>query len=166
MTLTRETIPSPQVKGNLGFHARRREPHIVKPVEPSWPRLIFFRDDLPCKGTGLWPRVRQELLNHHWRYRVASYKWQTAFRSFRGHMRLLSPKGMPALVHGGVMEPADATPERVAEIDARSAGTRSLSATYPWVDLVDQQIYLMGFRAGLQQALCTSDILEPNNPTT
>ena len=107
---------------------------------------------------GAWRRVIGELRNLRWRRRVASYKWQSVVRSFRGHMHLLSPKGMPVLVHGVVTEQEPATPERVTEIDARIAGTESLSATYPWVDLVDKQFYLMGFRAGLERAQNTPNI--------
>jgi hypothetical protein len=79
-----------------------------------------------------------------------------AFRSFRGHMRLLSPKGMPGLVFG------DATdqPEQgraSAQTLARSGSIESLSATHPWADLVDKQIFLMGYRAALQQGSYTPD---------
>jgi hypothetical protein len=121
----------------------------------SWPELSFHRDDLPCTGMGI--QAKQGLLNLRWRWQVASYKWQTAFRSFRGHMRLLSPKGKPVLILGraytGPVEPAD-----LAELRARNASIESLSAMYPWADLVDQQIFLMGYRAGLERASCTPDI--------
>ena len=122
----------------------------------SWPQLSFHRDDLPCKRAGVWRRVRQELLNARWRYQVVSYKWRTAFRSFRGHMSLLSPKGKPVLLTGRL---TDAVLKRhlvIAEIHARNASIDSLSATYPWADLVDRQIYLMGYRAGFQQSRRTN----------
>ena len=123
----------------------------------SWPELSFHRDDLPCTGMGVWIQAKQGLLNLRWRWQVASYKWRTAFRSFRGHMRLLSPKGKPVLLTGSL---SDCQPRSlvIAEIHARNACIESLSATYPWADLVDQQIFLMGYRAGLERAICTPDI--------
>jgi len=123
----------------------------------SWPRLSFHRDDLPCIGMGAWRRVIGELRNIRWRRRVASYKWQSAFRSFHGHIRLLLPKGMPVLIVGREYT-EQVLPSDLAELGARTDGIESLSATYPWIDLVDKQIYLTGFRAGLEQAQNTPNI--------
>ena len=47
---------------------------------------------------------------------------------------------------------APVEPSDLVELHARTASIESLSATYPWIDLVDRQIFLMGFRAGLEQA--------------
>ena len=128
------------------------------PAEQSWPRLSFHRDDLPCTGMGVWLRVKQGLLNFRWRWRVASYKWRSSFHSFCGHTRLLSPKGKPVLLLGQVTEQTRLIPDTFAQIRARNDSIESLSAIYPWVDLVDQQIYLMGYRAGLERAQNTPDI--------
>jgi hypothetical protein len=117
----------------------------------SWPRLSFHKDDLPCTGMGFWLRVVGGLQNLRWRWSVASYKRRSASRSFRGHMRLLSPKGKPVLLMGPAYT-APVEPSDLVELHARTASIESLSATYPWIDLVDRQIFLMGFRAGLEQA--------------
>jgi hypothetical protein len=107
---------------------------------------------------GVWIRAKQGLLNFRWRWQIASYKWRTAFHSFRGHMHLLSPKGKPVLLLGQVTPQTRLIPDTFAQIRARNDSIESLSATYPWVDLVDQQIFLMGYRAGLERAQNTPDI--------
>ena len=126
-------------------------------AEPSWPRLSFHRDDLPCTGMGVWQSTVYRLRCWRWNCLVVWNKWRMAFRSFRGHIRLLSPKGMPVLILGEVTSPQpEKYREEFAALQSRSASKNSLSAMYPWVDLVDTTIFLMGYREGLQQTLRTS----------
>jgi hypothetical protein len=133
--------------------------------QQTWPRLSFGRDDLPCTGMRGWRRVIAEGQNLRWRWYVVSYKWQTAFRSFLGHRSLLSPKGMPVLVLGKSTS-VPIQPHTVAQIRARNDGIDTLSAMYPWADLVDKQIFLMGFRAGLEQVQSTPDSQTSKQTTT
>jgi hypothetical protein len=85
-----------------------------------------------------------------------------AFHSFRGHMSLLSPKGNPVLVIGpstAIEPPVEGRAS--ARMIARSDSIDTLSAKYPWVDLVDKQIFLEGYRAAERQYSNTLGIQTP-----
>lgn len=75
--------------------------------------------------------------------------WFGAARSFVWHIRIQSPRERPHVILG----PASLLSPEGLILDqpgthARAEGIRNLSAKYPWVDIVHQRIFLMGFDAG------------------
>lgn len=83
----------------------------------------------------------------------------TAFRSLCGHIRTQLPIGPQVLYLGqsilqeGILRPTSGAL-------ARREYIQILRATFPWVDIVDQRIFLMGFDAGEQWGVCNRDIPE------
>jgi hypothetical protein len=77
--------------------------------------------------------------------------WSGAARSFVWHIRIQSTREIPHVILG----PASLLSPEGLILDqpgthARAEGIRSLSAKYPWVDIVHQRVFLMGFDAGEQ----------------
>jgi hypothetical protein len=77
--------------------------------------------------------------------------WSGAARSLVWHIGIQSSKETPHVILG----PAPLLSPEGSILDqpgtrARAEGIRSLSAKYPWVDIVHLQIFLMGFDAGAQ----------------
>jgi hypothetical protein len=75
-------------------------------------------------------------------------RWYAAFRSFRGHIRILSSR-MGGWVHAGpaytVLDQCCAPNEGTL---ARVRGIETLRSIYRWADAVDCRVFLMGFDAG------------------
>lgn len=83
--------------------------------------------------------------------------WHGAFRSCCGHIRIQSPTEMPHLSLGPAqLLWSDGSQRLAPRTLARSESTESLSAKYPWVDIVDLRMFLMGFDAGESYARSTS----------
>lgn len=77
--------------------------------------------------------------------------WSGAARSFVWHIRIQSPTETPHVDLGPQFEQnPDGSFLYRLDTHARAEGIKSLSAKYPWVDMVHRQIYLMGFDAGVQ----------------
>jgi hypothetical protein len=75
-------------------------------------------------------------------------RWYAGFRSFRGHIALLTPR-----MGGWVQFPAfgkflDEHRDPHEETIARVEGIKTLGSKYPWTDAVDIRMFLMGFDAG------------------
>jgi hypothetical protein len=89
--------------------------------------------------------VRAQLLHRYSLLLGTMEIFGMAFRSFREHTRIqpakdsfvdLTPPALPGR-NEGLTE--------CVRINARLAGIEQLKTTHPWVDLVDQKIYLLGF---------------------
>jgi hypothetical protein len=78
------------------------------------------------------------------------YIWRDAFGSFLGHIRTQSPKEMPHQIVGVLLEWSPTGYKENTRTLARTESIRRLSAKYPWVDIVDHRLFLMGFDAGEQ----------------
>lgn len=84
------------------------------------------------------------------------YIWRNAHNSCRGHIRKQSPRELPFVDYGPCLESDDSgwyQPNK--RTNARKRYTQMLSAIHPWLDMVDRQMFLMGFDAGEQWSLCT-----------
>jgi hypothetical protein len=98
-----------------------------------------------------WPLVKGWLRFLAFRLSNTWCIWNGAARSFAGHIRIQSSKERlavdlgpaPVLTPDGSLIDQPATRARVASIE-------NLSAKYPWIDIVDRRIFLMGFDAGEQ----------------
>ncbi len=75
-------------------------------------------------------------------------RWCASCRSFRGHMWLQSSRKLASLPLGKPVQHPNGRLEMSAGQKCRVAGIETLQAKYPWVDIVDLHIYLMGFHAG------------------
>lgn len=77
--------------------------------------------------------------------------WSGASRSFRGHIQIQSSKELPSVGLGSELVRSHAGDLRVNTRSlARSIYTQKLLAIYPWADIVDLRIFLMGFDSGEQ----------------
>ncbi len=105
--------------------------------------------------------VRDYHTNHWWRLRATRrrlrvrrlavwYIWKSAFRSLRGHIQIQDSRVLPytdfgpalrCLPDGSLLVPETRT-------HACSADTSTLEAKYPWVDAVDQRLFLLGLGRG------------------
>lgn len=91
--------------------------------------------------------------------------WRAATRSCRGRIELQSPTERLDVGVGSAFVRDQAGDYQVnTRTLARAACIENLSATYPWADIVDFRIFLMGFDAGEQWTLGTKDS-EPEKPT-
>jgi hypothetical protein len=89
----------------------------------------------------------------------------SAYRSFRGHLRIQPSTELPSVRFGSELVRSPAGDLRVNTRSlARSIYTQMLAAKYPWADTVDLRIFLMGFDAGEQWRLC-SPYSEAEKPT-
>jgi len=98
------------------------------------------------------------LLLHHARQRCLNtlYIWSSAFRSLTGHIQIQSAKELPCVSYGQALAHSpDGHPKPNIRSLARSMYTQKLLATYPWLDIVDLRIFLMGFDAGEQWSHCS-----------
>lgn len=80
----------------------------------------------------------RENLSQRW------YIWRTAFRSFGGHIRTQSAKGLATVRLG----PHGHRGARNARTHVRTLYSQKLLAIHPWADLQDLEMFLMGFDAG------------------
>jgi len=75
-------------------------------------------------------------------------KWYAAFRSFRGHIRIQSAKEGARVRLGPSVQFRDGCYQANTRTLARAEGIEKLRAIYPWADIADLCIFLMGFEAG------------------
>jgi hypothetical protein len=85
------------------------------------------------------------------------YRWYAAFRSFRAHIRIQSPRmgscfplGPLELYQGG-LGPND------GRILSRVEGIEKLRSKCPWVDSVDMRMWTMGFEEGEKYSMASAD---------
>lgn len=112
-----------------------------------------------------WPLIKGLLRLTAFRLCSTWCIWFGAFRSLVGHIRSQSSKELPSVDLG----PAPLLLPDGSLLDqpgtrARAQGIESLWAKYPWVDMADRRIFLMGFEAGEQtRALATQASREAIN---
>ena len=112
---------------------------------PETPLNVPLYKQLPA-----WPLAKC-LLRLTWERLLNTWCiWSGAFRSFRGHIRIQSPKEMPHQTVGVLLEWTRHGYVANTRTPARIESIRRLSAKYPWVDIVDHRIFLEGFDAGEQ----------------
>jgi len=87
-----------------------------------------------------------------WQVRNVWCIWSASYRSFRGHIRTQSAKEPNSLELGPSLEKPLSAPQNSLRSDtvARALYIEMLLATYPWADIVDLRMFLMGFDAGGQ----------------
>jgi hypothetical protein len=105
-------------------------------------------------------RLRWQRLRYRWTllFRSRMCIWRSSFDSLYGHIRNQSAKGMPFVDFGRAMVRDSAGHlQPNTRTHARAEYTKALLAIHPWADIVDQRIFLMGFDAGEQWTLHTTD---------
>ena len=123
-------------------------------------REVFQRSPSPCGVVSRDPKRRLRMSRTLLKYRSLLLAGRflnkaricvAAIRSCLGHIRSQSSKGMFLEVgsHGDMDRPEEVA-YLTARIDARMQGIENLSATRPWADVVDAQIFLEGFDAGAE----------------
>lgn len=109
------------------------------------------RHDLPYKG--LSPSWLERIAPHY-RWFCLANSWRilrAAIDSFRGHIRLQSPKQLSSVGLGPAFESSPLQSGRTnTRSVARAFYTKMLLAKWGWADTVDLRIFLMGFDAGEQ----------------
>jgi hypothetical protein len=75
-------------------------------------------------------------------------RWYAAFRSFRGHIQFQFATSAVRVDLGPSVQFRNGYYRANARTLARAEGIEKLQATHRWVDIVDLQIFLMGFDAG------------------
>jgi len=80
----------------------------------------------------------RENLGHKWRI------WWSAFRSFRGHIRTQSAKGLAMAPVGSLRHHGNLNERSLV----RRIYIEKLATTLHWVDCQDLELFLMGFDAG------------------
>lgn len=74
-------------------------------------------------------------------------RWYAAFRSFRAHICIQSPRTGGSVDPGPLYQRRDGRLQPNARTLARVEGIRTLRSTHPWADAVDSRMFLMGFDA-------------------
>ena len=87
-----------------------------------------------------------------WRVQNVHCIWIAAYRSFRGHIDIQSATEPNCLTLGPSLQKPLSAPQNSLRSDtvARALYIEMLLATYPWADIVDLRMFLMGFDAGDQ----------------
>lgn len=96
-------------------------------------------------------RLRLCILSRNLRRRLLDSwcTWYGAYCSFRGHIRTLTAKDHPAVDYGPSLERlSDGTLQACKRTLARNLYTQKMRAIFPWADVQDHEIFLMGFHAG------------------
>ena len=105
-----------------------------------------------------WLVIRARLNLHRDRlYR----KWLilcTAFCSFRGHIQNQSAKDVLTLPLGWIQKSQHRQNQEQSRRIAQMEYIRMVQAEFPWVDVTDLGLFLMGFDAGQRHALYTQGI--------
>jgi|ERR1700722_345828 len=98
---------------------------------------------------GIGPSLR--LWRSHWR--GTWYITSAACRSLYNHIHISLPTRLPIVDLGrATVSPQDGILRASERAVARHEYIQKLLAIYPWVDIVDLRIFLMGFDAGEQWA--------------
>jgi hypothetical protein len=92
------------------------------------------------------------------------YRWRAAFRSFRAHMRIQSPKMGNHFDLGPLGRVQDGRYQNYERIQSRAVGIETLRSKSPWVDSVDIRLFLWGWDAGEKYSMGLMDRPAPNTP--
>jgi hypothetical protein len=115
----------------------------------------------PGKAGMGWCRIQCRLHTFFRRSLYAWYIWRGAFRSFRGHIQIQSTKWPPSVGLGQslLITPAGSYQENI-RVTACNMGIDKAMAIYPWADIVDLRMFLMGFDAGEEFGLRTDSEMQ------
>ena len=91
------------------------------------------------------------------------YRWYAAFRSFRGRIRIQFAKEGARVHLGPSVQFREGCYKANRRTLARAEGIEKLQATHRWVDIVDLQLFLMGFDAGEEYS--NTDHLRRDSPS-
>ena len=87
--------------------------------------------------------------------------WRNAFQRHQGRKRSLSAIRFGLVDHGPCFrQMPDGSLQYVVRTQIRSFDIQKLQAIYPWVDILELRIFLMGFDAGERWALGSQDTEE------
>ena len=115
--------------------------------------------DFRHKGLSGWRLIKYSLRYLRFRLLNSWCIWRGALRSFLGHIRSQSARERLSVTLGPSLELSQG---RHYQANTRTLARRlyieSVSAIYPWVDIPDLRIFLMGFDAGEQWSLYKADI--------
>lgn len=92
------------------------------------------------------------------------YRWYAAFRSFRAHIRIQSPRMGSYFDLGPLGHFRDGRYQNHERIQFRAEGIEKLRAKSPWVDSVDCRVFLLGFDAGEKYSTAVTGHRTPNIP--
>ena len=113
---------------------------------------------------GWWGSSSVFSLLSRWDFPYRLYRWCAAFRSFRAHIRIQSPRmgscvdlGPLGLFQNG-LGPND------KRILSRVEGIEKLQSKCPWADYVDLRMWAMGFEEGEKCNMASADRHAPNIP--
>jgi hypothetical protein len=117
----------------------------------SYYRKVLVRDGV----RGLLQLIRERLLGK-------LGIWFFAFRSFRGHIRVLSAKGQANVRFGPAFEslPNGCYRRNIRTVARRLYTEKLLATRFSWADCQDLEIFLMGFDAGAAWETHTDSTLE------
>jgi hypothetical protein len=90
-------------------------------------------------------------------------RWYAAFRSFRGHIRIQSSTSAGRVDLGPSVQFHVGCYQANTRTLARAEGIEKLQATHRWVDIVDLQLFLMGFDVGEEYS--NTDHLRRDSPS-
>lgn len=92
------------------------------------------------------------------------YRWSAAFRSFRAHIRIQSPKMGSHFDLGPLGRVQDGRCKNHERIQSRAAGIETMRSGSPWVDSVDIRLFLLGWDAGEKYSMGLADHHTQNTP--
>jgi hypothetical protein len=94
--------------------------------------------------------------------------WISGFYSWRGHIRIQSPTELPSVDFGPCLDSdCNGRLSLNTRTLARKLYTKKIAAIYPWMDMVDRQMFLNGFDAGELLSLDTGNsALNIGHPAT
>jgi hypothetical protein len=84
--------------------------------------------------------------------------WLSTFRSFRGHIQTLSSKDQAVVDLGPALRLVNGHLVRWIRTDARRLYIEKLLAIHCWADILDLEMFLMGFDAGEQWGIYNSEM--------
>jgi hypothetical protein len=114
--------------------------------------------DSLCKRLSGWPLAKYQLCRLQLHLLAILYKLHASFRSLLGHIRIQLATERPVLSVGATLEWSPRGYLANTRTLARSECIRDLLATYPWADIVDLRIFLMGYDAAEYVNCHTTDI--------
>jgi hypothetical protein len=133
------------------IQAATSSPNASQSKDRQRPRVVL--SDLEGRWLAAWHLTRTAVLR--WRARNAQrwYRLRSVVCNVRGHIQTLLAIEHQSVDLGPAVERSpDGRYLPCSRTVAHSYGIRSLETKYPWADLVDSQVFLLGFDAGARWA--------------